>query len=469
MKVKYNKTKIVCTIGPACWDPEILEKMIRSGMDVARVNAAFSDVAELERVAKLIRTISTDVALMLDIKGNDVRCNDFDSPINLKKGDELIIGNKPEDGVYPKNHPELYKDMKVGDKVYFDDGKVVVEITKIEDGKMYTKTIVENELKPGKSMNTPGVRLSLPTITSIDKEQIDFAIKDDWDFVAASYVRDGKDAQEVRDYLKGTDLKIIAKIEEPLGVENIDEILKIVDGVMVARGDMAVEMPYERIFAIQKMLIAKCNAAGKPVITATQVVYTMTQNPFPTRAEITDVANAVWDGTDAIMTSGETSVGKYPVEAVETIATIAYENEQYLEPTILEPFQLEDREKAVAIANAAFELAVSTDATKIIVMSQSGTTVRLMARYNLPMKIYAFVTKEIFKRQLAMTKNVVPMIFTKKHEDRTKAIEYVIESSLEKGIITKTDKVIIVGNASKDYSKFSSTFEFVDMKEYLKD
>lgn len=467
MTMQKKRTKIVCTIGPSTWDHDVLVKMIDAGMNVARINAAFSDVAQLERVAKTIREISTDVALMLDIKGSDVRLNDFGEELKLEKDMEIIIGNTTEDKIYPKNYLELHNDLDVGNIIFFDDGKVKAEVVAINDGKMHCKVIEGKVLKTGKSLNTPGVHLSISAVTPIDMEQMDFCMKDNWDFVAASYIRDAKDAQEVRDYLKGTDIQIIAKIEENMGVENIDEILKIVDGVMIGRGDMGVEMPYEKLPVIQKILIQKCNAAAKPVITATEVLDSMTHSSSPTRAEISDVANAIWDGTDAIMTSGETSTGEFPIETIAAISRIAVENENFLLPEILEPFQLEEHQVLTAISNAAFEMVESIDIDKILVVSQKGITPRVIARLNLPVPIIAFVSDGLYKRQLAMTKGVEAHVFPdKSYSDRDFAIKAIIEHSLKENLINHTDKILLVGKASKFESTFPNVFEYVEMAEY---
>ncbi|MCA9385879.1 pyruvate kinase [Candidatus Dojkabacteria bacterium] len=461
-----QKTKIVCTIGPSSWDPKVLKKMIENGMNVARINAAYSDVAELERVAKLVRSISKEVALMLDIKGSDVRLNDFGEAIELKKGQEIIVGNSSEDKIYPKNHLTLYKDVKKGQVIFFDDGSVKAEITGVWSNKIHCKILEGKVLKPGKSMNTPGIYLSIPTVTTTDKEQIEFAIKDKWDFVAASYIRDARDAREVKKAVEGTDLKIIAKIEEGMGVSNIDEILEIFDGIMVARGDMGVELPFEKLPVIQKELIRKCNEAAKPVITATQVLDSMIKNPSPTRAEISDVANAIWDGTDAIMTSGETSAGEYPAETVETISRIAREIEQHDTPSLISIGPGPDQEFKIdyALANAAFDMCISADVTKVLAISRLGQLPRLLARYDLPVPIYTLVQSDTLMRQLHLTKGIKAFKFNKFYKDRDSAIDGMLRFAKEKNLITKDDRILIVGRSSVE-TFHPNLFEYIDMRE----
>lgn len=469
MNSKYSRkrTKIVCTIGPSSWEPEVLRRMIDNGMNVARINAAFADVPELERVAKLVRSISTDVALMLDIKGCDIRLNKFAEAIELKAGDELIIGSDPEkDTYYMKNHLELYKDLEPGLEVFFDDGLIRANVTKIEDKKVYLKILNGGLLKPNKSLNAPGRVLSVPSVTATDAEQIAFAIKDNWDFVAASFIRNKADALMVKEHVEGSPLQIIAKIEEPLGVQNLDEILEIVDGIMIARGDMGVEMPYEKIPAIQKMMIHKCNAAAKPVITATQVLESMTHSPRPTRAEISDTANAIWDGTDAIMTSGETSAGQYPAETVETISRIAIENENYISPEYIEPFQLEKYPLSIAMSNAAVEVVSSLDLDRVVIVSLNFNTPRILARHGLNVPIVALVRNDTQKRQLSLTKGIMPVVFSKSYTDRDNAINGLIEFILEHKLAGKTERVLIMGNSSSESSKFPHLFEIVDLANY---
>jgi pyruvate kinase len=276
MMNKTKRTKIVCTIGPASWDPAVLTEMIKNGMNVARVNGAFADVAELERVENLIRGISNDVALMLDIKGTEVRLNRFGEPFDVAIDEIVEIGNSDQHRIFPATYPNLYQDLEIGQHMLFDDGNVemvVVEIT--SDGIIKGKVIRPGKFKEGKSINTPGAKLKNPPLTEKDKEQMEFVRERGWEFVAASFIRDKDDAQLVYSLLKGYATKLIAKIEDVHGVTNIDEIIPEVDGVMVARGDMAVEMPFEKIPMIQKDLIFKCNMAGKPVIVATQMLESM--------------------------------------------------------------------------------------------------------------------------------------------------------------------------------------------------
>src|SRR3990172_442029 len=352
----FKRTKIVCTIGPSSWPVPVLTKMVEAGMNVARLNGAFADVAELDRVAKLVRSISPDVALLLDIKGHEVRLNKFSEDIAVEPGKEIIIGSTDKDPIYPITYPELYKEITAGQLILIDKGETKLVLKRIEDGKIYASVVNGTVIKGGKGMNFPGAKLSNPALTPRDIEQIAFCVKDNWEFVAASFVRNAEDVRTVRKHLEGSSTRLISKIEDQQGADNFDEILKESDGIMVARGDMGAEIPIERLPILQKEFIYKCNQAAKPVITATNMLESMIEKPLPTRAEITDVANAVLDGTDALMTSGETSGGKYPLESVETMSKIAVENEKYLLPDIMDALQLDDHYVGVAMANAAFQV-----------------------------------------------------------------------------------------------------------------
>lgn len=465
-----KKTKIVCTIGPSSWDLKIIQGLIDKGMNVARINGAFADIEELKRVGDAIKELSPNVALMLDIKGHEVRLNKFDEPLQIKKGDDVILGNKG-DRLYPATYASLFQDIKAGQIIIVDKGAVKLEVEKITEGKIHCKVLNGNVINSGKGMNFPGAHLKNPPLTSRDVDQINFIIQDNWDFVAASFIRNEKDAMEVKKYLNNTPIKLIAKLEDQQGVDNFDSILRLVDGIMIARGDMGTELPFEKLPIIQKELIFKCNQAAKPVITATNMLESMVENPFPTRAEITDVANAVLDGSDAIMTSGETSSGKYPVECVETMAKIAQESEKYLVPEILTPFQLEDMKINVAMANAAYEVfSQLEEINKVVIYTRSGVTARIVARLNLPVEIIAFVSSEHIKRQLGLTKGVSPFMLNKFWVDRDQAVKDIILYGCEMGILRKEDKVLLIGNSTRSGNgrvNYPNIFEYIEIKNYL--
>lgn len=462
-----KKTKIVCTIGPSSWEPKVLRKMIEAGMNVARINGAFADLEELDRVAQLVRSLSGNVALLLDIKGHEVRLNKFPEKLPVSEGTEVMIGSSEKDPIYPVTYPDLYKDIEVGQKVYVDKGEVVMKVTDIRDQKIFAKVQSGTVIAPGKGMNFPGAQLQNEPLTSRDIEQIKHVDKRHWDFIAASFVRSADDIHAIREVLGNSHTKLIAKIEDGQGVKNIDSIIEAADGVMIARGDLGSELPLERLPIIQKNIIYKCNQAAKPVITATNMLESMTEKVFPTRAEVTDVANAVMEGTDALMTSGETTTGKYPVKSVEMMSRIAFENEKYVDQEIIASLHLDDHQISVAICKAAFEVADSLDLSKIFVITQGGTTARILARYMLKTPIYAFVSREIDKRQLELTRGVYPFIFPKHYKDRDAAIHAIITYGIDEKLINKKDRVLVVGRAADTQTFFPNIFEYIDVAEFL--
>ncbi len=322
----------MCTLGPASWAREVVEGMYFGGMDIVRVNGAYADIEELRQVARLVRGISSDISLMLDIKGTEVRLNRFpQKEIRFVPGERFIIGSKIEHGIYPVTYPELYRDLNIGDEIILGDGDVKMSVERIEHGQIFAVIISGSVIKEGQGVNVPGVILNNPLVTDRDKEQINFAIEDGWDFVAASFVRNGEDIDNISKLLEKSNVNLIGKIESRSGVNNIDEILQkeSLYGIMVARGDLGVEMDIKSLPHTQKYLIRKGLENNKFVITATEMMQSMVHNARPFRAEVTDVANAVYDGTSAVMLSAETSIGKYPIKTVKTMSSIIKEAEIY--------------------------------------------------------------------------------------------------------------------------------------------
>ncbi len=458
------KTKIICTIGPASWDINVLKEMISNGMTVARINGAFADVAELDRVAKIIRNISKDVALMLDIKGTEVRLNKFEGSFQIQKGGELIIGSKPEHGIYPVTYPDLYKDIKAGHILHLDDGKVKVEVMQVANGQIITKVIYGKEVLPGKSINTPGIPLSNPPVTQNDIEQIKFAVKDNWDYVAASFVRNAGDILEVKKYTKGTDIKILVKIEDEQGINNLDEILDVSDGIIIARGDLGVEMPYEKIPAIQKEITTKCLMKAKPAIVATHMLESMIESPNATRAEINDVANAVFDGCDCVWLSGETSKGGYPVEAVNTLNRICTEAEKHIMPEILYGEPVDVNPITVALARGVLDICDSLPIDKIVVATGTGKTARVISSFKPRQPIIALTSNDTYKRQLQTTWGVEAYVLRSQEKSRDKGIKKLASKALEKGYI-KPDDLIVIIRGTTPITKRTNSLEIGIAKE----
>lgn len=320
------KTEIVCTIGPSSWDSEVMRRMIVAGMNFARVNGAFADTVELDKVTKLVRDVSSDVSLMMDVKGPEVRMNKFESPIALTVGMEIEVGNDEMSQIYPANYRDLYQKLQVGQRIVIGDGDVELKIKTIQGDKMMCEVVYGELLKPGKAMNLPGASFATEILTQKDLENLRHSLKLGWSHVSASFVQNAAAAREIRSHLEGR-MQLIAKIEDQQGIDNIDEILPEVDGVMIARGGLGVELGLEKVPYAQRYLTYKASQAGKFIITATQMLESMTTNPRPTRAEVNDVVSAVVLGSDALMLSAESSAGKYPVEAVEWLAKIATEAE----------------------------------------------------------------------------------------------------------------------------------------------
>lgn len=458
-----RKTKIVCTLGPASSDVEMIKKMILSGMNVARFNFSHSSheehLALLKNVIQARDELKMPVATMLDTKGPELRLGQIDGCVTLNEGQtfcllhEDVVGNQSCASI---NYKELYQNVKVGDKILLNDGLVASEVTSINNMNIECKILNSGEISSNKSINTPGVQLSLPSLTEKDKEDIIFGIENGFDFIAASFIRNVNDVMAIKEILNehnGTHIKLIAKIENEEGVNNIDEILKLVDGVMVARGDLGVEIPMEQVPIIQKELIKKSYRAGKPVITATQMLESMIQNPHPTRAEVSDVANAVYDGTSAVMLSAESAVGKYPCECIQTMAKIASEVEKIINywKRFGEKEQefLTDEKSIMNYASCLTAMHMSTKA--LLAFTLSGGTARLLSKFRPDIPIYAITPDEMTYRQLALSWGVTPIhipgIYTIEE-----AMEVGINKCLSERLLEKDDMVVISGGYNDNSS-----------------
>ena len=463
-----KKTKIVCTIGPASWDPGVMRKMIESGMDCARVNGAFADTTEMDKVRDLVRGISDTVSLMLDVKGPEVRLNKFPEPIKLVPGMEIIIGSTHADPLYPANYPMLYKFVKEGQRILIGDGDVELTVKEILHGKMICEVVFGEILKPAKALNLPGCVYTTEVLTEKDKENLRHAIVTGWDFVSPSFIQDKQSALQVREFIKGSDMKIIAKIENQVGVDNIDQILEVVDGIMVARGGLGVELGLGKVPLVQRMLIDKANAAGKPVITATQMLESMTSNPTPTRAEANDVATAILAGTDAIMLSGESSAGKYPVEAVAFMSSTALEIEKDVPPKIIDSRALDASISADALTKAAASLCIemSKDIDKVLIVSKSGRTARLLVRHNITQPVYAFVSTPVFARTLLLSKGIMrTLVQPAATNDRDIAVKEILERAKQEKIIHVNERILLICKTPIDGELyFPNVFEVLDVK-----
>lgn len=449
-----RRTKIVCTIGPASESVEQLCQLIEKGMNVARLNFSHGSHEEhgqrIKNIREAVKLTNKQVAIMLDTKGPEIRTGILKAgKITLETGKKITLTTEVIEGDEDRltvNYAGLPEDVKAGDQILLDDGLVALKVLEVEGTEIYCEILNGGEISNRKGVNVPGVNINLPAITEKDIADIKFGIEQKVDFIAASFIRSAGDVLEIRKILEEykADIHIISKIENHQGVDNIDEILEVSDGIMVARGDLGVEVPTEEVPLMQKMMIDKCNKVGKPVITATQMLDSMIRNPRPTRAEASDVANAILDGTDAIMLSGETAAGKYPLEAVSTMASIAEKTESALKyGTIVERKGIVIRHTTTdAISHATCTTAHSLGAAAIITATESGSTARMVSKYRPKANIIAVTPKETTLRKLLLVWGVQPIV-APEAEGTDAMIEQSITTALNNGLIKNGDLVVI--------------------------
>ncbi|WHZ31583.1 pyruvate kinase [Desemzia incerta] len=451
-----KKTKIVCTIGPASESVETLVKMIEAGMNVARLNFSHGDFEEhgarIQNIREASKITGKMVAILLDTKGPEIRTHNMkDGKIQFTSGDVVRVAMNEVEGTKEKfsvSYSELINDVYPGSHILLDDGLIDLLVTDLDMENQEIVTTVQNPgtLKNKKGVNIPGVSVNLPGITDKDAADIRFGLQNDVDYIAASFVRRASDVLEITQILEEenmTHVQIIPKIESQEGVDNIDEILKVSDGLMVARGDLGVEIPTEEVPIAQKDLIKKCNKLGKPVITATQMLDSMQSNPRPTRAEASDVANAIFDGTDAIMLSGETAAGDYPVEAVQTMARIAMRTEEALvnqDSFTLRAYDQGDMTEAIgqSVGHTARNLNIDT----IVAATESGHTARMISKYRPKSTIVAVTFSERTMRGLALSWGVYPTV-AEKPESTDDMFNLATGIAQEKGYAKEGDLIII--------------------------
>lgn len=450
-----KKTKIVCTMGPNTDNREIMKELALNGMDVARFNFSHGDHAEHKHRLEILESVREElgipIASLLDTKGPEIRTGKLKDgkKVTLKEGDlytlttEEIVGDETRGYI---NYAGLAEDVKPGDRILIDDGLIELHVREVNGTDIVCRIENGGELGEKKGVNVPGVRVKLPALTDKDKEDIRFGVDAGFDFVAASFVRNADAIREIQEILdeKGSAMQIIAKIENEEGIENIDSIIEASDGIMVARGDMGVEIPAEKVPHIQKMIIRKCNLACKVVITATQMLDSMIRNPRPTRAEVSDVANAVYEGTDAVMLSGETAMGSYPIEAVRMMSQIAEESEKYLD------YMFYQRRKVSAenlrnISNTVCYSSVATasdlEAPVIVAPSVSGFTTRMLSKWRPKALIAGLSPSMTAVRQMQLYWGVKP--FHAKRAESTDALLFAsVELLKEKGIVKEGEIVV---------------------------
>lgn len=464
----FRKTKIICTLGPATDKGDVLRQLITEGMNVARFNFSHGSYEEqkarLDKLVALREELGRPVAALLDTKGPEIRLKDFtEGKVELKAGQTFTLTTEDIEGDAKRvaiTYKNLPNDVKPGNRILIDDGLIgmeVVSITPVEDAKadedgnlpmdINCRVLNSGFVSNKKGVNVPNVELTMPYISEKDYNDIVFGVENDYDYIAASFVRTADDVLAIRQILKekgGTDIKIISKIENMQGVQNIDEIIRVSDGVMVARGDMGVEIPLEDVPVMQKMIIKKCYESGKIVVTATQMLDSMMKNPRPTRAESTDVANAIYDGTSAIMLSGETAAGAYPVEALQTMVRIAMRTEQdinywyrfHARHTQVDP------DMTSAISHATCTMSEDLNAAAIITVTKSGRTARMVSKYRPATPIVCGCLTAKVYRQMGLCWGIHPLLLEEKN-NADDLFDYAVDATEKAGYISRGDVVIL--------------------------
>ncbi|WP_167956719.1 pyruvate kinase [Anaerosporobacter faecicola] len=450
-----RKTKIICTMGPSTDQPDIMEALVREGMNVARFNFSHGDYEEhggrMERLRRIRKEQGKPVAMLLDTKGPEIRLKDFEEKkVFLQTGQTFRLYQEDKVGTSEGvsiTYKDLYKDIQIGSHILFDDGLIETQVIGLDGKDIICKIMNDGYISSKKGVNVPDEHLSMPYLSKKDREDILYGIKQQVDFIAASFVRSAEDINQIRTLLaenQGEKINIIAKIENQEGVENIDDIIQVSDGIMIARGDMGVEIPLEEVPVIQKMIIRKVYESGKQVITATQMLDSMMKNPRPTRAETTDVANAIYDGTSAIMLSGETAAGSYPVEALQTMIRIALKTESDIDfrKRFFNKNRKANPDITDAICHATCTTALDLNAKAIVTVTKSGRSARMISRYRPSCNIIGCTTEERVCRQLNLSWGIEPVLLQEKSEV-FELFDYAISTTKQQGYLSNGDVIVI--------------------------
>lgn len=451
-----RKTKVICTIGPACEDVEILSEMCRAGMNVARLNFSHGTHDEHRKKVSLVKEtrekMKLPIAIMLDTKGPEYRIKTFkDGKIFLNDGDtftfttEDIVGDNSRVAV---NYESLVENLEIGDTILVNNGLVIFKVKELRGSEAVCEVVAGGQLSDRKSMNFPNKVMKGCFLSEQDKEDLLFGIANDVDFVAASFVSNKQNIEDIRRFLDengGCNIEIIAKIENRAGVDNIEEICEIADGIMIARGDLGVEIPAMEVPSIQKYLIGKCRLLGKRVITATEMLESMIHNPRPTRAELSDVANAVYDGTSAVMLSGETAAGKYPAAAVKSmVETVEFTEKNINYEKRFRNYEFTIKSNLDAISHSTCSMAIDVNAKCIVVNSLTGHTSRMVSRFRCPVDIIGMTTSESGWRQLNMSWGVTPVL-CEKYESMEEMFDNDMKKAKEVFHLNEGDNVVLTG------------------------
>jgi len=468
----YKKTKIICTIGPASSSKAMIKKLAEAGMNIARINFSHGNHETHARVYANIREVEAKlgrpIGILADLQGPKIRTTGLKgSPFILKTGDEIWINNDPhyEGDRYELGctYPQIVDDVRVNEKLLIDDGKLAFRVIEKEKNRVLLKTIHGGLVKEFKGINLPGSKISSPALTPKDLNDLKLAKKLESDFVALSFVRSADDIHFIKNLLKGTFIDVIAKIERPEAIENIEEIITAADGIMIARGDLGVELETEMVPVIQKKIIRKTNMHGKVVITATQMLESMLESPRPTRADASDIANAVLDGTDAVMLSAETATGKYPVEAVSIMSKIIREAESIFQPAFMRFSDLPVQDDEIALGTSAANIADLIKAKAIVTFTRSGYSGRLASRFRPRADIYSFTPFDITARKMAMLRGVISHVMPKTNSF-WELVEYANVTLKKKYHFKAKDKIVILSAPPGSKSPVTSVLQIYKIK-----
>lgn len=455
-KKQFKKTKIVCTIGPATLQKTKIKAMYKKGMNCVRINTAYGDLNQYSKIVSYVRSL-TEIPIILDIKGPEIRLKSKYSFI-VKKGEKRVVGF----GQNLNFNHNIFRELQVKDKIYIDNGKIETRIIKKETENITLLFLNNGRISDGKGVNIPNKNLQVQTLSKYDLECLKFATENDIEFLGLSYTRHPKDIENIRAKMNGFKGEVIAKIENSQGVNNFEQILKKVEFVMIARGDLGVEIQPENVPLIQKSLIKECNQQGKTVITATEMLESMIYQPIPTRAEVSDVANAILDGTDAVMLSGETSIGKYPVESVSMMSRIAKRIESSTKHHIKEG---NFRNISDTISKSINSICQNMDIQKIVTLTRSGYTAKMISRFKLPQIILAVTTQNRVKKQLALVYGVIPIVLD--YSLNKNKIHQTAKSLYSLGLINTQDTILFTAAARTTAKHASNLIEIHEMDEFL--